>query len=208
MKKKLLIPAALTTATLVLVAAPPLFAQYSSLSLDLKVTLYASDEGRSMFQIPGQADLGVVFVKGTPDDAYTEAKLAEIFQLAKVRTAAELDMDVRWPGDAIMDGRIAHAFRLNGRDFLLVLTPIKVSFGDQVYSFKADVYEIAAERPGQPKHVCEQNVELNAFGLLGFYFKDKTYFLTVKMLKSGWGAIIPRPPFFANPGPAVIKKRP
>jgi len=204
MKMKHLIPAALMVAALT--AAAPVFGQYSSLSLDLKATLYASDEGRSMFQIPGQADLGVVFVKGTPDDDYSEAKLAEIFQLTKVRTAGEVELDIRWPGEEIPNGRIAHAFRLNGRDFLLVLTPVKVSFRDQAYSFKADVYEVSSESASQPKRVCEQNVELNAFGLLGFYFKDKTYFLTVKMLKSGWGASIPRPPLFAIPGPATIKK--
>jgi hypothetical protein len=199
-----LIKAALMVAALA--AATPVLAQYSSLSLDLKFTLYASDEGRSMFQLPSRADLGVVFVKGTPDDAYTEANLAEMFQLTKVRTAGELGMDIRWPGEEIPNERIAHAFRLNGRDFLLMLTPANVDFRDQAYLFKADVYEITAENPAQPKRVCEQNVELNAFGLLGFYFKDKTFFLTVKMLKSGWGASVPRPPFFAAPGPAVIKK--
>jgi hypothetical protein len=190
------VPAALMAA---FTTVTPGFGQYASLSLDLKVTLYASDEGRNMYPLPAQSDLGVVFVKGTPDDKYDEAVLAKAFNLSKVRTAGEARLDVRWPGEEIPNERIAQAFRLNGRDFLLVLIPVKVGFREHIYSFKAEVYELDAGKGTEIAQACGQNVDLNAFGLLGFFFKDKTYFLTVKLLNSGWGASIPRPPVFMGP---------
>lgn len=206
MKVKQLIPATLFA---VLIIGAPIFGQYANLSLDLKVTLYASDEGRKGLyspDSPGADDAGIVFAKWGHGDDLTESKLGKLFNLNKVRTAGEAEMNVRWPGDEIPNSRIAHALRVNGRDFLLVLFPDRVGFKDNVYMFKAEIYELDPKADAGAKRICADTIDLRAFGFLGFFFKDKTYFLTVHLLRSGWGASIPRPPVLL--GPTSEKKYP
>jgi len=196
MNARSLIPAA---PAVICLAGGPLWSQYANLSLDLKVTLFVSDQGRNFYPAPREGEVGIVFVKGTPGDSYNEENLGRLFNLSKVRTAGEAEMDVLWPGEEIPNSRIAHALRLNGRDFLLVLFPDKVNFKENIYTFKAEVYDLNPEAEPGSKRFCGEIVDLNAFGMVGFFFKDKTYFLTVNLLRSGWGASIPRPPVFMGP---------
>ncbi len=199
MNKKLLILAALAAA---IVTGIPLYGQYASLSLDLKFTLYASDEGRNFYPTPKEGEVGIVFAKGTLDESFSEAKLGQLFNLNKVRMAGETEMDVHWPGEEIPNSRIAHALRVNGRDFLVVLFPDKVSFKENVYTFKAEVYDLDPKADPAVKSICRETIDLNVFGFVGFFFKDKTYFLTLRLLRSG-GAL----PFRGRPSFSVRRRR-
>jgi len=203
--RHLLMPAALVVICL---AGSPIYGQYASLSLDLKFILFASDEGRNMYPAPKEDDIGIVFAKGTSSEFLTGAKLGQLFNLNKVRMAGEAEIGIHWPGEDIPSSRIAHAVRVNGRDFLIVLFPDKISFKENAYTFKAEVYELDPKAGAGAKRICGENVDLNAFGFVGFYFRDKTYFLTVNLLSSGWGASILRPSISTVMEPTSKKKCP
>jgi len=196
---------ALTFLAAVVMAAAPVFGQNSRLSLDLNIMMFVSDQGRNMGSMD-ESKYGAFYAERRPDDTYTPGQLGRMFQLAEVRTAGEETRDLRWPGNGIANERIVHAFRLDGRDFLLVLVPDRINFKKNDYAFKADVYEMGADRAYRSIGFNGQAVDLNTFGLMGFFFKDKTYFLTVKLMSSGWSASVPRPPFSVGPVLEIKRK--